>query len=180
MDFAAIGVERVTWKGFAKNKSKCSYGSGAVRFQMPRGVVKMIPSVRFPDAYDVQCRPHAFPDAFRDFYNALLDSARESLAEDVAHKNAYDPWGRLTVFDDALLFDAQGAIVKNVPPGYHDVSVLVQLDGAWMSDMSWGLRFRVVQLKVHAEHVEPYVEPAVRILVNGQSPPKKFLFLADD
>lgn len=165
---------------------------------MPRGVVKMTPSVRFPDAYDVHYRPRALPDAFRDFYNALVASAEASLEDDVGHKNSYDPWGRLTVFDDALLFDAHGTIVKNVPPGYHDVSLLVQLDGAWMSDMSWGLRFRVLQVKVHAENVEPYDQPAVRILVNGQSPPntlqtlhtprpapgffvpRGFLFLAED
>lgn len=151
---------------------------------MPRSVVKMMPSVRFPDAYEIQYKPHAFPDAFRDFYTALVASAETSLAADVAHKNVYEPWGRLTVFDDALLFDAHGTIVKNVPAGHHDVSLLVQLDGAWMSEMSWGLRFRVLQLKVHTEHVEPYEEPAVRILVNGRPPASNtvntFMFLADD
>ena len=152
-----------------------------VRVQVPRSVVKIVPSARFSDAYEVEIESRDVPPAFRAFCDEIRASAQRSLP--VESKTPYDPWRRLTVFDDALLFDTHGSIVKNIVPGHHEVSLLVQLDGAWTSEMSWGLRFRVTQIKVHAEHVKPYEEPAVRILVNGHAPlrpPASFLFVDDD
>lgn len=90
----------------------------------------------------------------------------------------YEPWKRLTAFDDVLVFDAEETIIKNARErkGYHDASLLLQLDGLWFSERSWGIRYRVVQIKLHEQHIKPLEEePPVRIFVQG----RPFMFVRD-
>ena len=190
MDFAHICLDRLRWSPVIKKKSNCSYGSEKPRFQVPQTTIKLVPSPRFENAFDVSVEDVIFPEAFLEFIDGVRASAYTSIYDDLAHKSFYSPWNRLTMFDDGLVFDSSGTIVKdaNIQKGYHTASLLVQLDGLWISDMSWGLRLRLVQIKLHEQHVKPLEpEPPVHILVEGREVPqgkevscKPYLFVADD
>lgn len=179
MDFGSVALDRIRWGIPVKKKVNCSYGSEKPRFQVPATIIKLTKCPKFEGAVELSLEEMAFPPAFEDFMEDVCASAYTALEDVVRDKTYYSPWKRVTMFDDALAFDANGDIVKDVgtKKGYHMASLLVQLDGVWFSELSWGLRVRVIQLKLHEENVRPMdPEPAVRIMVNG----KPFLFVTDD
>lgn len=180
MDFSAIAVDKISWSSIANKKSKILYGSQKVRFQTPRTTAKMMPCPKFQGALQLEVDDTTFPDAFKDFMEAIVYSARQDLAEDIYGKTYYSPWKRVTAFDDALVFDAEGTLVKEEiteRAGYHEVSMLVQIDGAWISEQSWGIRVRIMQIKIHSQDVKPVENvPRVQIYMNG----KPFMFVEDD
>jgi hypothetical protein len=135
----------------------------------------MTPCPKFDGALELAVDASTFPVEFQEFIDSLIDSVPEDMVEDRVY---YEPWKRLTAFDDVLVFDAEEGIIKNARErkGYHDASLLLQIDGLWFSERSWGIRFRVVQIKLHEEHVKPLEkEPSVRIFVQG----RPFMFVRD-
>lgn len=173
MDFSLIDTNRIQWSTPLKNKSKCLQ---KLRFQMPSTCIKLIPCPKFESALELSVDSSEFPIEFHDFMDDLLETVPE---ESIGFRSYYDPWKRMTAFDDVLVFDTHENIIKNPgeKPGYHNASLLLQIDGLWFSERLWGIRFRVVQIKLHEEHVKPLApEPPVRILIEG----KPYLFMHDD
>ena len=164
MDFAAVDVQRVKWGMLVKNKSKCLQ---KIRFQLPRSCMKLVVCPKFEGALELGLDEPQFPIEFMDFIDALIDSVPEDIKGD---KTYYSPWRRLTAFDDVLVFDKEENVVKNPKEkrGFHTASLLVQLDGLWVSERSWGFRFRTVQIKLNDEFVKPLEDdPPVRIFIQG-------------
>ena len=56
---------------------------------------------------------------------------------------------RLAVWDDVQWFGVAGEYAKEAPPpsSVHAAAALIELGGAWVSDASWGLKLRVVQIR---------------------------------
>jgi hypothetical protein len=113
----------------------------------------------------------------------LRECAEESLLGDhVAPKDFLDPLRRLTAFSDTPLFDAEGGVLESVEPligRTHEISVLVNLDGAWLSDRSWGFKLRIVQLKVHRQDAKPPPRPPA-FLPAPTAPAQGFAFQDSD
>lgn len=173
MDFSLVDVNRIQWSIPLKNKSQCLQ---KIRFQAPRACIKLVPCPKFDGALELSVDDSRFPCEFHDFLDRLIESVPKDMIE---AKMYYDPWKRLTAFDDVIVFDAEEHIIKNAreKKGYHEASLLLQVDGLWLSERSWGFRFRVIQLKLHAENIKALdKEPPVRILVEG----KPYLFMRDD
>jgi hypothetical protein len=171
MDFSLIDTQYVQWS--VKQRAKSLQCLQKIRFQVPRTSLKIASCPKFDGALDVHVNSTTFPREFHEFIDALIDTIPDDMIED---RTYYDPWKKLTAFDDVLVFDAEEHIIKNVL-GYHDASLLIQVDGVWLTERSWGFRFRIVQIKLHRQHIRPIdPEPPVRIFVRG-SP---YLFVRDD
>jgi hypothetical protein len=173
MDFSAIDTHRIQWGTPIKNKSKCLQ---KLRFQLPMASLKLVPCPKFEGALELSVDASDFPSEFNDFMDELLDTVPD---ESIGFRSYYAPWKRMTAFDDVLAFDAEGNVIKNIAEkkGYHEASLLLQIDGLWFSERLWGVRFRVAQIKLHKEHIKPLEEePPVRIFLEG----KPFLFVQDD
>jgi hypothetical protein len=173
MDFHAIDTKTIRWGSVVKNKSKCLQN---LRFQLPMTRIKMVPCPKFEGALELCIDSSNFPCEFQEFMDDLLDTVP---LDSIGQRGYYPPWKRLTAFDDVLVFDAEGNLIKNTVErkGYHEASLLLQLDGLWISERSWGIRFRIVQIKLHKEHVQQLEDtPPVKIFLDG----KPFLFVHDD
>ena len=165
MDFRDITIDRVKFnapirRGTSLN-SKATYGAGKIIFQLPRCYARISENPKFPGALDMVLSGASLRDVGAvAFLAQLRDRADETsvLTEHIFEKDFYDPMRKLTAFDETPIFDADGEIMKNVPDLYgstHEVSLLVSLDGAWISERSWGMRVRVSQVKVHRQRVVP-------------------------
>jgi hypothetical protein len=79
---------------------------------------------------------------------------------------------RVTAFTDTLIFDAAGAVTAD-PSGAKACSCLLELQGAWTSPARWGVRWKVVQVKLSDE-------PAPRATAAPTRRAPDFGFLNDD
>jgi hypothetical protein len=68
---------------------------------------------------------------------------------------------RVTAFSDTLIFDAAGAVAPD-PSSAKACSCLLELQGAWTSPARWGIRWRVVQVKLSSEAAPRATAAAVR------------------
>ena len=179
MNFSHIVIDHVRWSAPKNKKSTCSHGSGKVRFQTPRTSIKISPSPKFQGALQLELDPTAFPDAFIQFIEDMQCAAHTQLHQHLENKRCYSPMKRMMAFDDALVFDQDGNLQGGGQcDGRYDASLILQVDGTWVTELSWGLRVRVLEIKIHAvEEKKQECAPAVtRILLDG----KPFLFLNDD
>lgn len=178
MEYTNIQVERIRWETGAK-KIKCSYGgSGKIMFQTPRMNVRMTSMPRFPGA--VSLGIDTIPQSFRQFLETVETSACLALPDTLSHGSGTATFEKLAMFNDALVFDTDAVVVSNVEEhctGRWNVSLLVQMDGAWVGQSScWGLRFKIIQMKLHARvEAAPNKKREYAFFVSG-SP---YLFLPD-
>lgn len=170
MNFCEIALDKVRWSAPKNNKATCSCGTGKIRFQTPRTTIKIAPSAKFHGALELEMDATRFPDEFLDFFDGLRMSAESHLGTDVSDKRYYTPLRRMMAFDDALIFDDQGSVLTEHHVGSYDASLLIQLDGTWSSEASWGLRVRVLQIKLHASKAESHdgCQESVRVFLNGK------------
>lgn len=64
------------------------------------------------------------------------------------------PTLRLSAFDDARFFEADGAPCASLPTHFKACACVLELVGAWTTDTAWGLRWKVLEVK-HAPHTAP-------------------------
>jgi hypothetical protein len=74
------------------------------------------------------------------------------------------PTMRLSAFDDAKFFDRSGGKVFD-PTGFQACSCLLELTGVWVAEASWGLRWKVLEVK------EAPAVPVVPCLIGPPEPP---------
>lgn len=184
MDFSKISLGRVAWSsGTAKGGSttyKALYGAGKIMFQIPRCRARIAPVPRFPGAVELGLEVATLPHEFREFVAALESLAAEHIG---AEGSPYSALGRMTAFNDALIFQDGVAYplddMHTRAPAHYQVAVLAQLDGAWVSQRSWGLRFKVAQVKVYGEgQADLPSPPPVSSTVHDRK--RKAEFLEDD
>lgn len=188
MDFRDISIDRVKFnvpvrRGASLN-SKATYGAGKIAFQLPTCYAKFLDAPKFPGAVDMILQQSQSDPGSAAFLARLRDRAEEdeNLAEHVENKDFFNPLRKLTAFDETPVFDACGVVMESSAEligGTHEVSLLVHLDGAWISERSWGLRVRVSQVKVHRQRITP---PPVTISFSQKStqPRQGFMFQAED
>lgn len=80
---------------------------------------------------------------------------------------------RVTAFSDTLIFDAAGAVTTE-PACAKACSCLLELQGAWTSPGRWGIRWKVVQVKLSDEAAPRSTAATVR------ARPPDFGFVDDD
>lgn len=164
------------WSQLVKNKSKCI---DRVQFQTPRAPVRLSPCVKIRDSLQLSIDEYHFPHQFRECIEFIRESVIRCIPE-LETKTFYSPFSRVLAFETTLFFDDHGELIDKPmeKTGRHDASLLVQIDGVWTSEMSWGLRLRVHQVKLY-----PCTTPSVdenpptgrpSIFING-----KPMFLSD-
>ena len=191
MDFRDIAIDRVQFnapvrRGTSLN-SKATYGAGKIIFQLPRCYARITDNPKFPGALDMVLSGSSLRDVGAAAFLAQLRNRADEnsvLAEHIYEKEFYDPLRKLTAFDETPIFDACGSVLQNIPDLHgctHEVSLLVSLDGAWISERSWGMRVRVSQVKVHRQRVVP---PPIKLEFQRTAPatgPRQgFMFQAED
>lgn len=187
MDFRDISVDRVKFnvpvrRGASLN-SKATYGAGKIAFQLPTCYARFLSAPKFPGAIDMILQFQSDLGSAA-FLARLRDRAEEdeNLAEHVDNKDFFNPLRKLTAFDETPIFDARGVVMESSAEligGTHEVSLLVHLDGAWISERSWGFRVRVSQVKVYRQRITP---PPVTISFSQKStqPREGFMFQTED
>lgn len=189
MNYSRIDVGRITWSGVSKKVAKAAYGGGKIVFQTPRFAAGVEPVHRFPGAVELKMRGEWESEAFLEFVQDLQISAMEAVPE-LTQLGMYDSLRRLTAFANALIFDAQEACIEDTDTlrGAYEASALLELQGAWTTERSWGLKFKVLQVKLHGEAAPSRRPPQKRLFViedsDDESVPqpsaKKLCFLPDD
>jgi len=183
MDFRHVSIDRLDWRA-SGTKLKCVYGGGKALFQLPRLRARITPVPRFPGAIELAFTK-GIPGALTDFFERVRESAEWHM-NPAPEQRYLDPLRKLTAFNDTLAFDADGTLLTKCMQtlGPHaSVSCLVSLDGAWSSDTYWGLRLKLVQLKVHEEELETNkteTDRAAVVFFEDGKPLKKRMFLDDD
>ena len=67
---------------------------------------------------------------------------------------------RLMAWDDAQFFDADGVFCNEPPPDMRACSCLLEFGGVWLNGVSWGAKWRVVQVRaVQASAIGPARPP---------------------
>jgi hypothetical protein len=104
---------------------------------------------------DLQLRDaDAACSAFADFVETLTKSAAEvapSHLEASGLGRRFDGRSlRVTAFSDTHVFDEQGSLVdaSNLAPAAA-LTVVLELQGVWTSASRWGVRWKVLQAKIH-------------------------------
>ena len=163
MDFRAIGIERIAWStprpplpGSNTRSSKATYGGIAtnkVVVQSPPGRCMLSPAPSFgPGARGLVLAMGSSPvvDQFEQFVRAVELSASSSLGIPVCQSIRTIDGGILstTAFDDTVWFGPDGSLEEPPMRGSFDAATcLLELTGAWISDASWGLKWRLTQVK---------------------------------
>jgi hypothetical protein len=150
MKFTSLVLKRLTWQTSARGP-KASYGAGKFAFQTPRFTAVIEPSMRFPGALMLHAKKQDFDTAFLEFLSNVELRAMEDLNISPSARSAF-PLAKMTAFANTEVFDSEGAYVPDPEAKYsgtYDVSAILQLTGAWVSNNAWSLRFKVNQLKIH-------------------------------
>lgn len=90
---------------------------------------------------------------FTDFISDLEISFMESpYGSRLNGKNRTDPMKKLVAFADTKMFDVDGAHVEDLDAheGRWSVAMVLRLDGLWISERSYGLKLKVVHVKLYA------------------------------
>lgn len=80
---------------------------------------------------------------------------------------------RVTAFSDTLVFDPAGAVTVD-PTGAKACTCILELQGCWTSPTRWGVRWRVVQVKLSDE------APPVAVVVAAPPALASYAFQDDD
>jgi hypothetical protein len=165
MDFRDVCIDRIKFnkpvRRGASLASKASYGAGKITFQMPICYARFTSAPKFPGAVDIMLNISGLRDIGALAFIAQLRDRAEGddvLACHIDDKNFFDPLRKLTAFDETPMFDSSGDVIEttgNLVDATHEISLLVNVDGAWISDRSWGLRIRISQVKIHRQRVTP-------------------------
>lgn len=148
-----LDTERLSWSTLnAKRTSKVSYGGGKFAFQTPTCPAHLQPFHKFPGSLMMSMEDDTFSPHFRSFVSDIERSAIDAvpeldMLEPVAHLK------KITAFSNAHVFDNTNAVV-HAPETYEGrylVACILQLDGAWANDSKWGLKFKVLQVKIYGE-----------------------------
>lgn len=88
-----------------------------------------------------------------DFLHAVERAATEVLERDAQISSCLRPRGigdmtfRLTAWDDTQWYGVAGDFLKAPPKHAKHAAAILELTGAWISETSWGLKWRVVQMR---------------------------------
>ena len=87
-------------------------------------------------------------------FAAWIESYEAFAAEHVQTGDATPSAGvrngslRLMVWDDAQYFDADGTFLKEAPSAISKCVCVMEFGGLWVTERSWGLKWRVTQVQV--------------------------------
>ena len=154
MDFRAVDPSTTTWSTWTRGQPGARARDGSkVVVQTPTCPCRV--SLARPGMYRVDLKLHpAVPvhAQFAEWVGALEESASEAaeLAEWRGKRRrsacVYNDGVRLMAFSDTLAFDEEGKLSADLMDAAA-CAALVELQGLWSTDTSWGLRWRVTQLK---------------------------------
>jgi hypothetical protein len=183
MDFRNVATERLQWSVSPGKTARIQVaygGAGKLEFQAPRTIVDLNPFPRFPGAVEMVV-VDGFHEAFETFVARIEGGAASALRARVQEKRQWPSLLKFTAFNDAKMFDVDGTITETLHrrPGRYAVSMMMQLDGAWVSEHSWGVKFKVTELKIISACAVDARPGPVRILRNGV-PVKRSMFIDDD
>lgn len=170
MDYKLLALERVSWTA---NACKVSYGGGKFAFQTPVATAKITPFHKFPGAINIGMDCRHFPHHFNHFIRSIEGSATDAFPELEHLEPMRSHFGKLTAFSNAHVFDHCGSLVPapELLEGYYTIACIVQLDGTWATDSKWGLKFKVLQVKIYGDAEAPPPAPP--------PPPAQFQFIEE-
>jgi hypothetical protein len=183
MDFRNAVVDRLNWtvsRG-KLTRIKVAYGGGGkLEFQTPILTVDINAVPRFPGAFEMSVIDEIHDD-FISFVDDIEVGAKVAIRELVAGKRLFSSLRKFTAFNDSKIFDVHGDIIENMyqMPGKYKVAMMLQLDGAWISERSWGIKLKVTELQVFSTVVRDVPSPKIQILRDGIQV-QKSLFVDDD
>jgi hypothetical protein len=182
-DFRRVALNTLKWFP----QSRKTVPVTPVRVQVPPSpcAITLLPG-RY--AIELTLAGHAAHDAFAEFVGDVeqhaLEHARPSSQGLTWYScfSAYSliPTLRLSAFDDTKFFDAAGLPCVAPPTDFKACACVLELTGAWTTDASWGLRWKVLEVK----HVtQPLVPPTLFVDDDADSPrslPQAPMFIDDD
>jgi hypothetical protein len=183
MDFRNVVVDRLNWTvslGKLTNRIKVAYGGGGkLEFQTPMLTVDIQAVPRFPAAFEMSVIDEIHDD-FISFVDDIEVGAKVAIRELVAGKRFFSS-RKFTAFNDSKVFDVDGDVIENMHqrPGKYNVAMMLQLDGAWVSERSWGIKFKVTEIQIFSMVVLDIPKPKIQVLRDGIQVQKN-LFIADD
>lgn len=153
-DFRRVALDAVKWFP----QSRKTVPVTPVRVQVPTCAcsISLLPG-RY--AIELTLAGHAAHEAFAGFVGEIeqhaLEHARPS-SEGLAWYSCFSayslaPTMRLSAFDDARFFEADGTPCATLPTHFKACACVLELVGAWTTETSWGLRWKVLEVK-HAPH----------------------------
>lgn len=150
MNYGALHLDRLAWISTAKG-SRATYGAAKFLFQTPRYPAELGHFYRIPGAITLSSTERDIEHSgFLKFIKDLEASASAALGYCSEPMFALK---KLTAFDVTEVFNGNGEYIVDpedqFEPGVYDVSCLLQVMGTWASGSSWGLRLKVLQLKIH-------------------------------
>lgn len=184
MDFRNVVVDRLNWsvsRGKLTRIKVVYGGGGKLEFQTPKIVVDIQAVPRFPGAFEMSVIDEIHDD-FISFVDDIEVGAKVAVRELVAGKRLFSSLRKFTAFNDAQVFDVDGDVIENMHqrPGKYNVAMMLQLDGAWVSERSWGIKFKVTEIQVFSTVVlDVPKKPQIQILRDGIQV-QKSVFIADD
>ena len=181
-DFRAVEVRALKWFP----QSRKTVPVTPVRVQVPASRCSI---TLCPGRYGVELDlvGHAAHTLFVQFVRDVEQHAREHArpsSKDLTWRSCLDegalvPRLRLSAFDATRFFDAEGQPCHE-PTAFEGCSCLLELTGAWTTDVSWGLRWNLVEVK-RAPHAASLQPPCLFLEDDEQPPaPPPPMFLDDD
>lgn len=173
MDFRTVRLDALKWAKTPRGWSVTS-GGNKVRVQVPTCPCRVYPmNSTYSRGWTLELQLGDDDQAcaeFAEFVDALAAQAREQAAppnlemaagtlrrQDYAR--SYTSF-RVTAFSDAQVFDEQGEYVDTDKLAHaRSLTLLLELQGLWTSDLRWGLRWKVAQAKVSAAPPPPPPPP---------------------
>ena len=184
MDFRNVVVDRLNWS-VSRGKLtriKVAYGGGGkLEFQTPILVVDIQAVPRFPGAFEMLVIDEIHDD-FISFVDDIEVGAKVAIRELVAGKRLFSSLRKITAFNDSKTFDVDGDVIENMHqrPGKYKVALLLLLEGAWVSERSWGIKFKVTEIQIFSMVVlDVPKKPQIQVLRDGIQV-QRSLFVDDD
>lgn len=164
MDFRDVDIDSLKWFPMSRKVIPVTQ----IRVQVPRAACTIEPG---PCRYGIRldrCHP-AFGDFVRRVESHALEHASRFLgrqapqapvdldAPDAADEDfqwprswfsslGYGNSFKVNAFSDTTFFDREGKVCLD-PTGFRGCLALLELNGAWVSDTHWGLRWKVLEVK---------------------------------
>jgi len=76
---------------------------------------------------------------------------------------------RLSAFDDVLWFGVAGDFLREPPKDVRAAAAVLEFGGAWVTDSSWGIKLRIVQLRDATGRPPPPKKRKRAILIESSS-----------
>lgn len=156
VDFRRVAVQALKW--FPQSRKTVPVTPERVQVPPSACAISLLPG-RY--AIELTLAGHPVHREFVRFVADVEEHAQQHArptSEDLRWYSCTDvdslvPTLKLSAFDDARFFDADGAQHMS-PTDIKACSCLVEMTGAWTSEFGWGLRWKVLEVKELRERME--------------------------